>query len=159
MSTLIEDIVQLLKEKQLKMATCESVTGGMIASNIVNVPGTSDVFYGGFITYTNASKTKLISVDQNTITKYGVISEQTAQAMAVNTIAKTRCDIAVAITGNAGPSVQENQPVGLAFLCICLIDKAYIYKIISHKPTRNETRIDFTFQALTQLHDLLKGVK
>jgi PncC family amidohydrolase len=158
MSTLLEDIITLLIKRKLTITTCESVTGGMIASNLVGVPYASQTFLGGLVTYTNESKTKLINVDKTMLEKYGAISTQVANAMAKNTCAKLHSDIAVAITGNAGPTPQEQKPVGQAYLAIAIIDKIYTYELQAEAKTRNEIRIELTFQALNKLATLLKGM-
>ncbi|MDR2823053.1 MAG: CinA family protein [Mycoplasmataceae bacterium] len=158
MNPLLNDIIALLTSHKLTIATCESVTGGMIASNLVSVDGASKVFLGGFVTYTNESKTKLVNVDRATLNKHGAISNQVASLMAKNTITKFHSDIAIGITGNAGPVAQEKKPVGQAYLAIVIIDQVYLYELQAEAKTRNEIRIEFTFQALNKLLKLLKGM-
>ncbi|MDR3330151.1 MAG: CinA family protein [Mycoplasmataceae bacterium] len=158
MSTFVQEIVEILKNKHLTLSTCESVTGGMIGSHIVNVSGVSKVYLGGIITYSNESKIKLANVVPKTLDKFGAISKETALEMAVGVIGKFKSDVAISITGNAGPISDENKQVGMAYVCICVIDKTYTYEIHSKETERNQIRIDFTFKALSLLLDLLKRV-
>jgi PncC family amidohydrolase len=159
MKTFIDDIVDILKTKHLTVATCESLTGGMIASNIVNVPGASQIYVGGFITYSNQTKIKLANVKAETLEKYGAISKEVSLEMAKGVMQKLKSDLAISITGNAGPDVNEEKPVGLAYATIVLIDKAYTYKLNSSESNRNAVRIDLTYQVLSKLLDLLKLFK
>lgn len=152
-------IINELKEQKLTLSTCESVTGGMIASNLVIVPGASEVFFGGLITYTNYAKNKLANVDNKIISEYGAISKQAAKAMAEGTIKKLNTDISLSITGNAGPIADENKPVGLAYMVIIVIDKVYNYEIKIEDHGRNDNRIAFTSKALEELSKILFSLK
>ncbi|OAV64797.1 hypothetical protein Barb6_03102 [Bacteroidales bacterium Barb6] len=157
--SLAEEVVQLLTTKNLTLATCESVTGGMIGAQIVGVSHASKVYRGGLVTYSDDSKIKLASINRRTIDTFGAISTQTAKEMAEGTIKQLRTDIAISITGNAGPIANENKPIGLAYVAITVIDRTYVNELISHEKTRNEIRIDFTFQALSLLLKAIKGLK
>lgn len=109
-------LVSLLKKYDLTIATAESCTGGLISTRLVNVPGVSDVFKEGFITYTNKAKRKTLDVSKSTIKKEGAISEQTAKEMAMGAAMMADTDIAVSVTGNAGPYNEEDKPVGLVYI-------------------------------------------
>lgn len=112
-------LLEICRNKNLKLATAESCTGGLIAALLTEISGSSDVFECGFITYSNASKIKLLGVDAQLIERYGAVSEQVASAMAQGVIAKTGVDVAVAVTGIAGPSGGTPQkPVGLVYIAI-----------------------------------------
>lgn len=114
----LEDVVgMLLKEKKLTLATAESCTGGMIANRITNVPGASEYFLRGFITYSNQSKIEELGVAKELIDTHGAVSKEVAEAMAsgARTIAKT--DIAISCTGIAGPAGGTSEkPVGLCYI-------------------------------------------
>lgn len=114
----LEDVVvKLLKKYDLSVTTAESCTGGMLSSRIVNVPGASDVFNEGFITYSNKAKRKYLDVNKNTLKKYGAVSMQTAKEMAKGAAISTDSDTAIAITGLAGPDGgTEEKPVGLVYI-------------------------------------------
>ncbi|MDR0675124.1 MAG: CinA family protein [Mycoplasmataceae bacterium] len=159
MKTFIDDIITILKDKQLTLATCESVTGGMIGSNIVSAAGASKVYLGGLITYSKNTKINLLKIESKIIDNYGTISKETAIVMAKGVKVKFNADINLAITGNAGPNPDEDKQIGLAYLTIILIDKAYTFELHSEATERNNIRIDLTYQALTKLLDLLKQVK
>ncbi len=112
------EVVNLLKVNGLMLATAESCTGGLIASSIVDVPGSSEVFFEGVVTYSNESKIKRLRVNPNTLKKYGAVSEQTAEEMATGLL-EGGADIAVATTGIAGPSGgTKDKPVGLVYIAV-----------------------------------------
>ncbi|MDR1234551.1 MAG: CinA family protein [Mycoplasmataceae bacterium] len=159
MKTFVDEIVDILKKKDLTIATCESITGGMISSNIVNISGSSKVLLGGFVTYSNLSKTKLVNVKEEILNKYGTVSKEVALEMAKGVILKLKSDIAISITGNAGPNVAEDKPIGLAYSTIIVIDKAYTYELQSRESERNAIRIDLSYQVLTRLLDLLNKLR
>jgi len=105
----------LLKERGLTVATMESITGGMIASQITDVPGSSAYFLGGMVTYTNNMKAKA-GVDAAIIEKHGAVSEQTAMAMAAAVRERMGADIGIGITGVAGPDPLEDKPPGTVYI-------------------------------------------
>jgi nicotinamide-nucleotide amidase len=102
------------KNQRLRVATAESCTGGLVSAALTDVPGSSEVFDRGFVTYSNAAKTDLLGVPAAIIEAHGAVSEETAVAMAEGALRHSVADVAVAITGVAGPgggSVEK--PVGL----------------------------------------------
>lgn len=117
----IEEIITLLKNKNLKLAIAESCTGGLIASLITEISGASEVFECGFVTYSNYSKTNLLGVEEQLITQHGAVSDEVAIAMAKGAIQKTGADIAVSVTGIAGPNGGTQQkPVGLVYIAVAI---------------------------------------
>jgi nicotinamide-nucleotide amidase len=94
------------------IATAESCTGGMLAAMITAAPGSSAVFLGGFVTYSNALKRDLLMVSEDDLTRFGAVSEPVARAMAIGARARTGAERAVAITGIAGPGGSEHKPEG-----------------------------------------------
>ena len=121
----LEDaVIALLKEKEMTLTTVESCTGGLLSGRIVNVPGASEVFKQGFITYSNKAKRKLVGVKKQTLKEYGAVSEKTAKEMAKGAILATGSDTAVSITGIAGPDGgTEEKPVGLVYIAVAVNDK------------------------------------
>lgn len=118
-TTLEEAVVQLLKEQQLSLTTVESCTGGLFTGRLVNVQGASEVLKQGFITYSNKAKRKLIGVKKLTLKEFGAVSEKTAKEMAKGAILTTGSDVAVAITGIAGPDGgTKEKPVGLVYIAV-----------------------------------------
>jgi nicotinamide-nucleotide amidase len=102
------------KNAGLRVATAESCTGGLVSAAITDVPGSSDVFDRGFVTYSNAAKTDLLGVPAAIIDAHGAVSEETAVAMAEGALRHSLADVAVAITGVAGPGGGSTEkPVGL----------------------------------------------
>lgn len=156
MEQYFEEIVKLLTEKNLTISTCESITGGLIASMLVEAPGASKVFKGSIVSYSNEAKIKLAKVKETTISKYGAISPQTANEMCLNTNYLFNTDIAVSTTGNAGPHPAENKPVGLVFVSFCVIDKAYHFELNIKNKNRNDIRIEVVSFVFRKLLELIK---
>lgn len=114
--TLAKVVVSQLKEKGLTVTGAESLTGGLFQSTICSVPGASNVFDGGFVTYAAAAKEKLVGVDQSVVDHYGVVSAQTAAQMAEKSRQIMDADFGVSFTGVAGPDALEGQPAGTVWL-------------------------------------------
>lgn len=111
-----EQAVKLLKEKGCVAATAESLTGGRIAGCLVDVSGASEVFCGGFVTYTNEMKHKLLGVKKKTLRQHGAVSRKTVCEMAKGAVERTGADYGIAATGIAGPAPDEGKPVGLVYI-------------------------------------------
>ena len=127
--TLEQAVVRLLKKYELTVTTAESCTGGLLAGRIINVPGASEVYNEGFITYSNKAKRKYLDVSKSTLTKYGAVSEQTAREMATGGVFATDSDACVAVTGLAGPDGgSEEKPVGLVYIATYMKDKVNVQK-------------------------------
>ncbi|MDT7833110.1 competence/damage-inducible protein A [Flavobacteriaceae bacterium S356] len=115
--TIEKAVGKLLANKGKTLCTAESLTGGQIASTLVSVPGASAYFKGGFVTYTAQMKEDLLGVDTAVIEKNSVVSEPVAAQMAVNAREKTNADYAISVTGNAGPTTDNNdKSVGVVFI-------------------------------------------
>ena len=150
--TMEEAVVRLLAKYELTVTTAESCTGGMIASKIVNVPGASDVFNEGFITYSNKAKRKILDVSKNTLKKYGAVSEQTAKEMALGGVFAADADACVAVTGVAGPDGgTEEKPVGLVYIACCIKDEVTVKECHFHG-----TRMEVREQSANAALDLLR---
>lgn len=112
-------IVQILTDRQQWLVTAESCTGGLIAHRVTNVPGASAVFFGGFITYSNAAKQQFLGVSGETLQRYGAVSEAVAREMAEGARQVARADYGIAVTGIAGPGGgSAEKPVGTVFIAI-----------------------------------------
>ena len=110
---LVALLAELLRGRQWMMATAESCTGGLIAGACTDLAGSSDWFERGFVTYSNEAKTELLGVDAALIAAHGAVSEPVARAMAAGAVARSRAQVAVAVTGVAGPSGgSADKPVG-----------------------------------------------
>lgn len=116
-SSLEAVVIRLLREKGLKLATAESCTGGLIANRLTNVPGASQVFTHGWVTYANQAKSDQLHVSAELLAKFGAVSEEAARAMAEGALQESGADFAISVTGIAGPSGgSEDKPVGTAWL-------------------------------------------
>ena len=137
----LEDaLVRLLNKHDLKVTTAESCTGGLIAGRLVNVAGVSEVFNQGLVTYSNKAKRKLLDVSKSTLKKYGAVSKQTAKEMAVGAAIFTNSDVAVAVTGIAGPDGgTEEKPVGLVYIG-CYVNEKTVVKEFRFNGNRNKVR-------------------
>ncbi|HIQ74151.1 MAG TPA: competence/damage-inducible protein A [Candidatus Cottocaccamicrobium excrementipullorum] len=144
-------VVRLLKKHELTVTTAESCTGGMLAARLVNVPGVSDVFREGFVTYSNKAKRRLLDVGKGTLKKYGAVSEQTAREMAMGGVFATGADICVATTGIAGPGGgTEDKPVGLVYISCILRDEVTVQRF-QFKGNREKVREQTVVKALDLL--------
>ena len=150
--TLEETVVRLLEKYDLTAATAESCTGGLLAGRIINVPGASEVFKEGFITYSNKAKRKRLDVGKSTLKKYGAVSEQTAREMATGGAFAADADVCVSVTGIAGPDGgTEEKPVGLVYMACYLKDKVSV-ECWNFKGNREKVRE----QAVEKALDLLR---
>lgn len=149
--TLEMAVVRLLKKYDLTVSTAESCTGGMLAAKLVNVPGVSDVYKEGFITYSNKAKRKNLEVSKSTLKKYGAVSEQVAKEMATGGVLAADSDICVSITGIAGPDGgTEEKPVGLVYIGCYLKDHVAV-ECYQFKGNREKIREQATMKALDLL--------
>ena len=115
--TLEGKLVEMLKRYGLTVTTAESCSGGLLSGRLVNVPGASDVLHQCFVTYANSAKHRLLGVKNSTLKKHGAVSRQTAKAMAGGAAKAAGADVALAITGIAGPDGgSEEKPVGLVYI-------------------------------------------
>lgn len=108
-----EALLQRAKAKGVMIATAESCTAGLIAGELTEIAGSSAIFDRGFVTYSNAAKTEMLGVDAATIAAHGAVSEQVAHAMAAGALARANAQIAVAVTGVAGPGGTAQKPEGM----------------------------------------------
>lgn len=135
-----EDVVKLLTEKKMTISAGESCTGGLFAALITNVSGASDVINESFVTYSNSAKMKYLGVNPDTLEKHGAVSRETAYEMAEGLRNNTGTDVAVGITGIAGPSGETPQkPVGLVYAGICINGETNVLKM-NHSGNRDEVR-------------------
>ncbi len=105
-------ILDLARAKGFRIATAESCTGGLIVAALTDIPGSSDVVDRGFVTYSNAAKTEMLGVRADLIDTHGAVSEEVARAMAEGALTHSAADIAVSVTGIAGPGGSEHKPEG-----------------------------------------------
>ena len=117
LSDLVTDVLAACRARGLKLATAESCTGGLIVGCLTAISGSSEVVDRGFVTYSNAAKTDMLGVPADLILTHGAVSEPVARAMARGALVRSMADIAVAVTGIAGPTGgSDDKPVGLVHL-------------------------------------------
>ena len=153
--TLEETVVGLLKEKGKTVTTAESCTGGLVAGRLLNVPGASSVYMEGYITYSNEAKEKLLGVSHATLEQYGAVSKETACEMAEGAAKAAGADLAVSVTGIAGPDGgTKDKPVGLVYVG-CYADgeaRAYEFHFTGNRAKNRESTVA---KALTILREAL----
>ncbi|MBO4748760.1 MAG: competence/damage-inducible protein A [Lachnospiraceae bacterium] len=146
--TLEKALADLLRSSGLTISCAESCTGGLIAATLVGVPGISDLFKAGFVTYSNKAKRKLLNVKKATLQKYGAVSSQTAEEMVKGLLAETKTDVGIAATGIAGPDGgTKEKPVGLVYVS-CNVKGKITVKECHLKGTRDKIRRAAVTEAL-----------
>ena len=115
-----ESLAEALRSRGLRLVTAESCTGGLIAAACTSLAGSSEWFERGFVTYSNDAKTELLGVSASVIEKHGAVSEAVARAMAEGALLRSRAQVAVSVTGVAGPGgATPGKPVGTVWLAFC----------------------------------------
>ena len=147
-----EQILDILRSNGKTLTCAESCTGGMISSAITAVPGSSDVFYGGFVTYTNDAKMKMLSVSSDILASYGAVSAECAEEMALGAANSANADYSVSVTGFAGPTGDD---VGLVFIGVSDGVNAYSQRYI-FAGDRGQVRSQAAIAALGLLLAYLK---
>ena len=153
-----EDIAKILIDKELKIATTESCTGGLLSSRLTDVSGSSNFVHLNFVTYSNEAKHKILGVRNETLELYGAVSEECAYEMASGLFKATGADICISTTGIAGPTGgTEEKPVGLMYSTIYTKDRSLTFEV--HRPAntqRIEMKQEFTQAILEKLYNFLK---
>ncbi|MEG6568252.1 competence/damage-inducible protein A [Thermoanaerobacterium thermosaccharolyticum] len=152
-------VLNLLKDKGSTLSTAESCTGGLLSEKITSVPGASEVFKFGVITYSNESKENILGVSGEIIRRHGAVSEETAREMAMNVKNISKTDYGLSITGIAGPSGGTiAKPVGLVYIGLAYKDEIYVKKLISNG-NRDKVRLNSAMHALDMLRRHLTCLK
>lgn len=147
-----EAVIEKLKEKHIKVATAESCTGGLIAKRITDVPGASEVFDCGIISYANEIKHRVLGVSEDDLNKYGAVSEPVARQMARGALKVSGADIAVSVTGIAGPdSDSTNKPVGLVYIGLADRDNVWVRELRTSRKDRSYNRYVSASNALNMI--------
>lgn len=155
--TLEEAVVDLLKDQKLKLSLVESCTGGALAARIVNVPGASEVFGTGFVTYSNKAKRKLVMVKKMTLKTVGAVSEKCAREMAKGGCAASGADVCLSVTGIAGPDGgTKEKPVGTVFMGCCYQGRVRVREF-HFSGNRAKIREQSVVYALAFLRDCITG--
>ena len=158
-SSLEATVVRLLREKGAKLTTAESCTGGLIANRLTNVPGASEIFTHGWITYANEAKASQLGVPAEIIGVHGAVSEEVARAMAEGALRESGADYALSVTGIAGPGGgTEEKPVGTAWLVLAEKGAGTLALKVFHPRARKDFKQAVSQSALDLLRRRLVGL-
>jgi nicotinamide-nucleotide amidase len=160
-SALSRSLLDLCRSRKLTIATAESCTGGLVAGALTDIPGSSDVIDRGFVTYSNDAKRAMLGVEADTLATFGAVSKETATQMAVGALERADVDLAVSITGIAGPGgAVPGKPVGLVHFAVAARDGR-----ITHRECRfgaigrSAVRQRSVIEALRMLIEMARGPK
>ena len=158
-TTLARSLLDLCRSRKLTIATAESCTGGLVAGALTDIPGSSDVIDRGFVTYSNDAKRAMLGVEASTLATFGAVSKETATQMAVGALERAGVDLAVSITGIAGPGgAVPGKPVGLVHFAVAARDGR-----ITHRECRfgaigrSAVRQRSVIEALRMLMEMARG--
>ena len=151
----VKDVLDLAREAGLMIATAESCTGGLIAAALTSVAGSSAVVERGFVTYSNEAKVEMLDVGEDQLKEHGAVSEVVARAMADGALLHTRADIAVSVTGIAGPGGgTREKPVGLVHLACARRENPTLHSRLS---TGDIGRDEIRHAALIEAFSLIRS--
>jgi nicotinamide-nucleotide amidase len=158
-SALARSLLDLCRSRRLTIATAESCTGGLVAGALTDIPGSSDVIDRGFVTYSNDAKRAMLGVEASTLATFGAVSKETATQMAVGALERADVDLAVSITGIAGPGgATPGKPVGLVHFAVAARDGRILHR--EHRfgaIGRSVVRARSVVEALRMLMELARG--
>jgi len=150
-------VLGLLRERRWTLGNAESMTGGLVGAKITNVPGASDVYRGAIVAYDAAEKEALLGVSHELIEEHGVVSEEVAKAMAVGAADRLDVDVAVAVTGAAGPTAHDGRPAGTTVVAV-LTPEALMARTLQLPGDRERVRLFAATGALHLTRMALQGV-
>jgi nicotinamide-nucleotide amidase len=156
---LSRSLLDLCRGRRLTIATAESCTGGLVAGALTDIPGSSDVIDRAFVTYSNDAKRVMLGVEASTLTTFGAVSKETATQMAVGALERAGVDLAVSITGIAGPGgATPGKPVGLVHFAVAardgrIINREHRFGAIGRSAVRERS----VLEALRLLMELARG--
>lgn len=152
-----EQLGKLLLERNLTISSAESCTGGLVMHRLTNVAGSSEYFLGGIVAYSNGIKHSLLGVQENTLNVFGAVSEQVAAAMARGVRGSLGSDMAIGVTGIAGPGGgTEEKPVGLTFIALTTADSTHVHRFVwdgdrvANKESSAEAALQIVIDYLSQ---------
>ncbi len=151
LTALAGEVISACKRENLRLATAESCTGGLIAGCLTAVSGASDILQHGFVTYSNQAKSQLLNVSIDLLIEHGAVSEEVSRAMAEGALAGEQVDISVSVTGIAGPGGgSDEKPVGLVHVSAARTGRETLHQRAIFEGDRNEVRLQ-TIEAAFQL--------
>jgi nicotinamide-nucleotide amidase len=147
-----ESLLSLMRLRAYRVATAESCTGGLVSALLTAIPGSSDVVDRGFVTYSNEAKQEMLGVSPDIIAEHGAVSEFCAKAMAIGALQHSHADIAVSITGIAGPGGgSADKPVGLVFFAVATAQSCEVFEMRFGPKSRDAIRDASVHKALELL--------
>lgn len=152
-----ESLVGDLGSRGIMLATAESLTGGDLGAHITAIPGASETYLGGVVSYATEVKVGVLGVDQGTVDSVGVVSEQCAREMAIGVRDLLKADIGLSTTGVAGPMPQEGKPVGLAYVGVAHGDDVRV-KEVNAEGSRWDIRRAVVSAAMDLLAETVEGI-
>lgn len=150
-NSLEESVIALIRQNKKTLVTAESCTGGLIASSLTQIPGVSDIYMGGLVTYSNQMKSDLLGVPPELIKEKGAVSQEVAKAMVRGALKCSGADYAIAVTGIAGPTGAENKPVGTVYVGVGSSNAIAVRKLLIQRK-----RTTFQLYTATTAIDLLR---
>lgn len=155
---LARQVIRAYTDHKRKIVTAESCTGGLVASALTAIPGSSEVFERGFISYSYDSKSDLLGVLSEDLSRYGAVSPEVAEAMAKGALDYSKADVGLSVTGIAGPDgATPQKPVGLVYLGVAKRDGTIFHMQCGYRGDRSEVRRQCVIEALNLLLTLLKS--
>jgi nicotinamide-nucleotide amidase len=160
-SALARSLLDLCRSRKLTIATAESCTGGLVSGALTDIPGSSDVIDRGFVTYSNDAKRVMLGVEADTLSNFGAVSKETATQMAVGALERADVDLAVSITGIAGPGgATPGKPVGLVHFAVAARDGRIVHRECRFGAIgRSAVRQRSVVEALRMLMEMARGPK
>ena len=150
-------IVRHCAKKRWRIATAESCTGGLIAACITEIPGASKVFQQGYVTYSDASKNKILNVSVNSIREFGAVSREVAILMANGLYSRSKCNLSISVTGIAGPNgATKHKPIGLTYIAIKSKRISFCKKFI-FLGDRNKIRLATVEKTISIISQIISG--
>lgn len=150
-----EYLVRILRQRKMTVTTVESCTGGMIASMLTSVPGSSEVFQRGFVTYCDQAKHEMVGVRRETLERYTAVSAQTAREMAEGGAREARAECCLSVTGYAGPASLAGEPAGLVYIG-CFLNGTTQVEEHHFSGGRNAVRRQAALRALELLQERME---
>ena len=157
-STTALDLSKILLRNALQIAVAESCTGGLISSRLTDIAGSSAYIRANFVTYSNEAKHKILNVSEETLKKYGAVSDECAREMAQGLLQLTKSDVVICTTGVAGPTGSEEKPVGLMYAACGFNDKIITRKFkLNPNYSRKNMKFMFSEEALKLVLEVCGG--
>lgn len=151
-----EALVNELKKRDLSLALAESCTAGIVSNLIANIPGASKIFWGSYVCYTREAKVSMLGIDNDLLLNHGLVSRETARAMAENALIKSGSAISAAVTGLAGPLGDGSKTeIGTVWAAVSMRGKSTSEKEFHFEGSRNEIRLKAATAALEEITRLL----